>query len=315
MNVVIAADRNFRLQAAVFLASLRDAHPDGDVRVLLLHPDLDPVVQAALAEAAAPLRLEFVRMDVEALRTIRMPRRLSLSALLRLAIADLAPDGWEHALYLDVDMLVCDSLVPLWEQRTQVPLVGAVQDLGSPFFGSPKGPPYRDLGVAPSAPYFNSGVLLIDLAAWRTADVSRRSIALLEQHALPHADQCALNTVLEGRITPLATRWNTMSHAFLDHNHLAVTQGTAALEAVRRDAAILHFCTSALRRPWEDGCEHPEARRWVEQRDALAARLGASTFGVLAPAPPPRAGVAATLARRVRGLAARVLAPLLPRSA
>ena len=83
--------------------------------------------------------------------------------------------------------------------------------LCGPYLGSAQPVPnYRELGLVPEAAYFNAGVLLIDVAAWRDAELSRRSLACLAQYR-QHVywwDQYALNVVLAGRWGPLDERWN-----------------------------------------------------------------------------------------------------------
>ena len=284
MNIVIATDRNFALQAAVFLHSLRVTHTETEAEILLLHPGLPDSTLSTLREVCGPWPLHPRKVDESHLRSARLPRRLPPSTLFRLSVAELAPEDWVHALYLDVDLVVRRDLTGLWELRSTIDVAAAVRDEGTPFFGSPKGPPWRALGVPPQTPYFNSGVLLIDLTRWAAEDVAARSLEILRVHDLPHADQCAINTVLLGRITPLEPQWNVMSHLYMDHNHLAIAKGAMSLEHVREEAAVVHYCTSSLRRPWEEGCEHPERDLWWSHHDALRATIDDTAWSSIAPA-------------------------------
>ena len=300
MNIVIATDRNFALQAAMFLHSLRATHDETEVQILLLHPGLPDSTLSTLREVCGPWALNARTVDESRLRSARLPRRLRPSALFRLSVAELAPEGWTHALYFDVDIVVRRDLTGLWGLRNTIDVAAAVRDEGSPFFGSPKGPPWRALGVPPQAPYFNSGVLLIDLARWAAEDVASRSLEILRAHDLPHADQCAINTVLLGRITPLEPHWNVMSHLYMDHNHLAITEGVVSLERVREEAAVVHYCTSSLRRPWEEGCEHPERDLWWTHHDALRATMDDAAWSSIAAAPKSRRPLSTRILRRLR---------------
>ena len=300
MNIVIATDRNFALQAAVFLHSLRVTHAETDVEILLLHPGLPDSTLSTLREVCGPWPLHPRTVDESHLRSARLPRRLRPSALFRLSVAELAPEDWVHALYLDVDLVVRRDLTGLWELRSTIDVAAAVRDEGTPFFGSPKGPPWRALGVPPQTPYFNAGVLLIDLTRWAAEDVAPRSLELLRVHDLPHADQCAINTVLLGRITPLEPHWNVMSHLYMDHNHLAITKGAMSLERVREEAAVVHYCTSSLRRPWDKKCEHPEQGLWWSHREALRAAISSEEWETIAPPKVTEPSTLRRLADRLR---------------
>ncbi len=303
MNVTIAADQNFALQAAVLIRSLRATHRDTKTEILLLHPGLSEVTLAVLRELCGPWPLHDRSVDEERLRSARLPRRLPPTALFRLSIATLAPNHWTHALYLDADAVVCADLTDLWRMRNSIEIVAATRDAGTPFFGSPKGPPWRALGVPPQSAYFNSGVLLINLAGWAGDNVSERSLTILLSHDLPHADQCAINTVLLGKIVALDARWNVMSHVYLDHNHVAVDGGPEALDRVRTQPAVVHYCTSSLRRPWEAGCQHPERELWLSYRDDLRSSCSDVAWNALAPIRsgqrPPLRAVVQSLRKRI----------------
>jgi lipopolysaccharide biosynthesis glycosyltransferase len=75
---------------------------------------------------------------------------------------------------------------------------------------------WEALALDPDAPYFNSGVLLIDLVAWRAAEVSQRALFICEEHSdrllaqgkWPQYDQYGLNVTLMGRWKELEQVWN-----------------------------------------------------------------------------------------------------------
>ncbi|WP_410812239.1 glycosyltransferase [Micromonospora sp. 067-2] len=58
--------------------------------------------------------------------------------------------------------------------------------------------------------YFNSGVICVDVPAWRAADIGATALSLVTKHGL--SDQHALNTVVAGRWTALDPRWNVLTH-------------------------------------------------------------------------------------------------------
>jgi hypothetical protein len=43
-------------------------------------------------------------------------------------------------------------------------------------------PNYRELGMLPSDPYSNSGVLVMDLQQWRADDITRSTLEILDRH-------------------------------------------------------------------------------------------------------------------------------------
>lgn len=103
----------------------------------------------------------------------------------------------ERALYLDSDVLVRGDLRPLWETDLQGKMVGAVTDVGYP------------LGHENMArqPYFNAGVLLMDLAKIRGSIDGAKGLASKMREA-KFRDQDFLNTQFANEWIPLPLQWN-----------------------------------------------------------------------------------------------------------
>ena len=98
--------------------------------------------------------------------------------------------------------------------------------------------------------YYNSGVLLIDLARAR-AEIEPESLyRYIEAHrsGLLLPDQDVLNAMFGDRILPLDDfRWNYDARNFT--NYYMRSSGMADSDWVMRNTAILHFCGKA--KPWK----------------------------------------------------------------
>src|SRR5262249_28192353 len=92
----------------------------------------------------------------------------------------------------------------------------------------------RTLGMSGAIPYFNSGVMLIDLVKWRLIDAEQKLLEYLDNNAdkVVWADQCVLNAVFE-------REWQPMSNDFNCHGDD---------RDLRRGVAILHYAGS--NKPW-----------------------------------------------------------------
>ena len=131
----------------------------------------------------------------------------------------------ERVIFLDGDLLVRGSLSPLAESTLEGTTIGAVPITG---LGAPNNPPtaggvarigwpkpettfddtvWPRFGVPPCALQFNAGVMVIDLARWRGADVTGRLVAMARDARLN--DQMYLNILFWSDWTPLDTRWNS----------------------------------------------------------------------------------------------------------
>lgn len=130
--------------------------------------------------------------------------------LYRLALPRELGDRYRRILYLDSDILAeGGDLNRLFGIDLGPHPLGAVLD--APAFSNPahQAPEFRMMQL-PAWPYFNAGVMLIDVARYLADRVEERAFDLCLQHGqiLPFADQSSLNLVLRGRFAQLAPCWN-----------------------------------------------------------------------------------------------------------
>jgi lipopolysaccharide biosynthesis glycosyltransferase len=161
-------------------------------------------------------------------------------------------------LYLDVDVLCMSSLTELWETNLGGVPLGAVQDLASPTIASKEGVPGVPEFIKADDPYFNSGVLLIDVQEWLRSRITERAfeyISLLRD-GLRYPDQDALNVAAHKRWVRLDRKWNYMINYDPD---------------IQRDVeytGVVHF--AGRRKPWHDDYPHALLRsRYVSLRDSV----------------------------------------------
>lgn len=259
INIVTSADSNFVRPVAVMLQSVTDFHRGVALNVAIITDSILPEDRASLAEIC---EITWISPPPDIGIGVELPIYLSVASLWRLSIADLLPAAMDRVIYLDADTLVRGSLQSLWDIELASNTIAAVRDPVAPWFGSPAGPPWERLDLSPDEPYFNSGVMLIDLVAWRRDCVGRLALKVLREVRLPWADQCALNSVLVGKWTQVSPRWN------LQAGHVSPTASTATVEARSemessfRNPSIVHFNSGRLGRPWASVCSHPFAAEW-----------------------------------------------------
>jgi len=294
--VVLAADSRFTKQVAVAIAgisrSARRAH-----RVFVLHDGYDPALMAQLSGVAGE-SISLNWHDARSADTARaqLPAHLPDATLFRLRISDVLPEEIERAIYIDADVAIQRPLDELWDLNLDEHGVAAVRDAVIPWAAAPLGLAWSELDLPPDLPYFNSGVLVIETARWRSQQVREHALELLAQHRFLHADQCALNTVLAGRWTRVGPEWNLQAgHLTGDRSLAWVTEPSDILGAAIDDPAIVHFTHGPLGRPWEHHCTHPYRDLWFEHLDLTPWK------GWRPPAPvkPSRARLLAGEVRRV----------------
>jgi lipopolysaccharide biosynthesis glycosyltransferase len=251
ITVFFASDDRYFPYLAVALKSLSDHASDEyiyDVKILssefssenlevarkMVKPNVH-VDFCCIEKLIAPLR--------EALK-VRLRDYYSESIYYRIFIPQLFPN-LEKAVYLDSDIVLLDDVAKLYNTDLGDNILGVVTDesvICVPVFCD-----YvkRHIGVKDPAEYFNSGVLVMNLNAFRQAKIRKKFVHLLLKYNFNTVapDQDYLNFLCRGRLTYLDGGWN--KHA--------IPGREIPLEQVH----ILHF--NMFNKPWHyRGVNHAE---------------------------------------------------------
>ena len=147
------------------------------------------------------------------LEAVPQHSRFPSEAAYPLWLAEVLPEPLERILFLDADVLVLDDLATLWEIDLGGRVLGATRDAAIPFCSSPRGVKrLREWGIPKDAPYFNAGVMLIDLGRWRERNARQRAVEYLRSvRPIDFLHQEALNAALWRDWLQLDGRWNLLA--------------------------------------------------------------------------------------------------------
>lgn len=268
MHIVVTPDTSYVPHCAAMLHSLFEHHPRDAVEVHLLRDEqMDVSVLQSFRSNVEHQGAVFNDHVLDEARIARFPHRDAYPRNAWYKI--LAPDyvKADRALYMDCDLIVRASLKDLWNRDLQDHWLAAVQDVIRPG-GLQSGHRHvPELGFDDLSGYFNSGIMLMNLAAMRAEGSARQ----LEQYALNPAsikrlaDQDGFNVVCEGRWRPLPLRYNVM-YQLLKYDRFDSPVNRTALEAARQNPAVLHFC--GRDKPWKADCRHPYRADYLRHRAA-----------------------------------------------
>jgi lipopolysaccharide biosynthesis glycosyltransferase len=234
-----------------------------DVRVHYLHsPRFEPAWRDKLASVASGI--EFHEIADDRVADLREQEPFTRAMWFRIFLPELLP-AEPRVLYLDVDTLAVDSLEPLWRTDLADDYVGAVTNvLQHDHLHRP-----AELGLADAESYFNSGVLLINLEAWRRDGIAERlhDYAVRNAEWLAWPDQDALNVVLGARRTRLHPRWNAMN-SVLEWDSAKDVLPPDQVDEARRSPAIRHFEGPSVNKPWHYACRREHRDLYFEHRRA-----------------------------------------------
>ena len=203
--------------------------------------------------------LTYVAVDMAQFATVHVnAASLAMPSYFRLRIASLLPQ-LNKVLYLDSDIVVHGNIAPLWEIDLGQHWLGAVHE---PLFW----PSYfATLGIT-NGLYFNSGVLLLNLAQMRVQNCEAKFFAVVAEKPtqLVSDDQCVLNQVCHGHVLWLPPQFNVTPAYTKKHtkaNFVCSPYTAAQRVQACQNPVVLHFV--GAKKPWHYVCRHPNAHTYM----------------------------------------------------
>ena len=164
----------------------------------------------------------------------------------RILIDRMLPQQLNKVLYLDCDMIVVTSLSPLWETDISGKYAAVVAEAVSVSH------------MPTSHPYFNSGMMLLNLKKYRDDNISEKAIQWGKTYPdrVRYADQCIFNGVFNGNVVYMSCKWNVFGGYQLSHHirvgFVSMPNLLSDLHEAEKNPGIVHF----LSKSWVYDCEH-----------------------------------------------------------
>lgn len=174
----------------------------------------------------------------------------------------------DRAIYLDTDVIVTTDLGPLWETPFEDAYLLSVRDLPdsndhlSRLRNTVSSEDVAKYRLDQDNVYFQSGVLVFDLAKLRESGVDEMIECLRRYPNLTFPDNDALNIVFRHRFKLIDPRWNQMASVYWYESADESPYQAPLFEDLLYNPYIIHF--SGRPKPWEENCTHPLSNRWEE---------------------------------------------------
>lgn len=259
INILYATNDNYSRHLAVSLYSLLENNSSFEninIYVLTLGLSDDNKEKLNSIVNIFNRNLFFINMD-----NIRNKFKMSfdtggfdISIMLRLFVAEAVPSDIERILYLDCDTVILNSLYNLWNTNLNNNIIGAVYE--PTIYKKVK----DSINFSDNDPYFNSGVLLIDLVKWRKNNIQDKLIEFykLKNGKLFASDQDLINGVLKGNIQYLSPKYNFFTNFYYFPYKELVNQlplyaniSSNEFKLSKRYPTIIHYLGDE--RPWIAG--------------------------------------------------------------
>ena len=251
VNVFFASDRNYLPYLAVALASLsKHASEENIYNVRILSEDLTNESLHGVIRGLKPnvkIKVFSVADKISGIKkelALRLRDYYSDAIYYRIFIAEMFPK-LDRAVYLDSDIVLNTDVEKLYSAPIGDNLLGAVTDesvmSAEPFREYVK----NHVRMKHAEDYFNSGVLVMNLAKMREEGIKDQFIKLLCKYNFKTVapDQDYLNFLCRGKIHYLERGWN--KHAIAEN------------EIDRSELYLMHY--NMFNKPWKyDGVQNED---------------------------------------------------------
>lgn len=258
MVFALCTDDNYAMPCMVCVTSIFENNVGEECKVYVLTSGLSSVTVKKFERLAALYNQQIVISVVaeDAFAKLKTRHRYGTSMYFRFLLPDIAKES--KVLYLDCDIVVHQNLSELWEMDIQGYACAVVEDQ--------RGDEVELRNrVRISTPYFNSGVLMMNLDYWRTNNVRDALSDYIENNPEKcfFPDQDALNAVLAEKVLYLEYTYNFQEQWYWEEERICLhfTKFDKILQ-YRDNPAIVHYTWN--QKPWMEQCFHPH-RDWFLQ--------------------------------------------------
>ena len=260
MDIAICINENYLMPSGVMLCSLFENNKEEQIVVHALLGKAGDKCKQPLEDLTSKYHQKILFYDMSQISMDDFPVGLhfqesfiTIEAYYRLFLMNVLPRTIDKVIYLDSDIVICNSIRELWDMDISDVAVGAVPDCFHQDIHETNRIGYEvGLGI------FNSGVLLINLKYWREHDVMKEFVAYAKEAKdhLKYHDQDVLNYVFRHCKKELPIRFNLQTiHMYYDrfrylHFHLIEDVKEAFINPV-----VIHY--TGPEKPWYSNAYHP----------------------------------------------------------
>lgn len=263
MHIGLCADENFALPFGVCLTSIFESHNGEPLTVHVITQGFSEKTIERVHKAEAKYNclgaVKIYNIDDDIFSQYPLSEQFPKSIYFRYLYARILPGNIDRIIYIDCDTVVLSSLKEMWEtEMGDEVLLGAVEDRnGDDILIRNRIRRWNGL-------YFNSGVLLMNLTAWRESDAFKTFADFIRDNReiCLYPDQDAINTAFADKFVRLPFQFNYhMSFvASFDTFRLHLSKKDE-LERAFSKIAILHYAAEI--KPWYKDSRHPLIFIWL----------------------------------------------------
>ncbi|MCY2974888.1 MAG: glycosyltransferase family 8 protein [Planctomycetota bacterium] len=285
--IVVAADNGYAMPLAVAVRSVIDTLGENKhLKAYIIDGGIsDENRKRCLASwESFNTSIVWLKPEKDLLNQFVSSDHFTVATYYRLFVSELLPSSLPRVIYLDPDMLCMESVSQIYNIDLHGNPIAAAQDVYCPFidnriamgnysdampyvYGLVAIPDADERKTPPTQPYFNAGLLVMDLDQFRKNKIADtlRDYCIRFQGNLLWADQCAANACLGYRWTQLDNKWNVTTPVFEVPSHSVTFYDQQTFERIKTKPACIHF--AGPKKPWHFGSDHPFVNSYFDMVD------------------------------------------------
>lgn len=264
IHIAVAINDAYFMPLYVSLYSLYH-NTNSSCHIHVLYENLGHEAQAQLKELTQRYgqQIDFIRVDIKIANHLEYAKNWCNEITYKMFLSELFPK-LNKIIWIDADTLIMGDIKRLWVIDIESYAIAAVEDSVS------KEMPKRGLNW--NKPYFNVGVLLLNLAYIRRHNLTEeinRVITTTPSSKLWLPEQDILNLAFKGRVKQIDATFNAQNAFYWKKAFKYNGVDQNALFA--STPLVVHFTSKS--KPWHKRCYHPYATKWREYASRASFRM------------------------------------------
>ena len=252
MNILVTLNSGYLKQLCIMLTSLCSSNPNENFDVYIVHSDLTPENFEFLQQQAFCNQCKIIntKIDNSLLKDAPVSERFPIEMYYRIFAPSYLPQEMDRILYLDPDLVVINPIDKLYNIEFGSNLMAAASHIKNKTLRKFN---QKRLALNSTKTYFNSGVLLMNLALLRKVQDPQEIYSYIrhKRNRLFLPDQDVINGVYGNRIIELDSLIYNLSEKYLTHHNLNLKNKHKRVNLmwVKNNSVVVHYC--GRNKPWK----------------------------------------------------------------
>lgn len=259
MNLVYSVDDNYTIPMYVSIKSFLSHHPEKSHNIFIIYKPISKKKIMVINDLVEKFGSEIIWIPFNSIANdLPKVEGFPESAFSRLFLSDL-PNEIDRILYIDCDTCFNSNINEFYNQSLEGYYLIAVLDMVKLNFRT-------QIGLEKNNPYYNSGMLIVNLKSWRENNLKAKYIDFIEQFdgRVPHNDQGVINAVCKGKIKTANMKYNVTTgmlslsrEKIVRHFDLEAFYSKEEFNEAIQNPSIIHYTEGVFGRPWQKRSTHP----------------------------------------------------------